>query len=62
MAAAIPKDQKKRENFYKSLVTQDERLGAKVAKVKSIRNQEEIPIELQLRAMSIEEDPLREVL
>jgi hypothetical protein len=49
----MPKDQRRRENFLKALFTQDERLGAKVAKVRTIRNQEEIPIEMQLRSMSI---------
>ena len=46
VAASIPKDQKRRENFLKQLITQDERLGAKVAKVRTVRNQEEIPIEM----------------
>jgi hypothetical protein len=45
VVAGIPKDQKRRENFFKSIMTQDEKLGAKVAKVKTVRNEEQVPIE-----------------
>jgi hypothetical protein len=60
--AGIPKDQKRRENFFRQLMVHDERLTAKTAKVKSMRIEEQLPLDAQMRSMSIEEDPLRDIL